>query len=101
MPRVRVKSMAEFNDWLLDQCIARAKVQPHPEIPGKTVWEVFEAERARLVPCRGPFDGFQAVQASVSKACTVRFDNNKYSLEAGAVGRPVEVRAYADRIELR
>jgi hypothetical protein len=31
----------------------------------------------------------------------VRFDNNRYSVAAGAVGRPVEIRAYADRIELR
>jgi hypothetical protein len=29
----------------------------------------------------------------------VRFDNNKYSVTASAVGRPVEVHAYADRIE--
>jgi hypothetical protein len=28
-------------------------------------------------------------------------DNNRYSVTAGAVGRPVEIRAYADRIELR
>ena len=100
-PRLRVKNMAELNDWLADQCVARAKTQPHPEIGGKTVWEVFEAERPSLVPYRGRFDGFHAVQASVSKTCLVRFDNNKYSVEASAVGRPVEVRAYADRIELR
>jgi hypothetical protein len=31
----------------------------------------------------------------------VRFDNNRYSVAANAVGRPVEIRAYADRIELR
>jgi len=31
----------------------------------------------------------------------VRFDNNRYSVAASAVGRPVEIRAYADRIELR
>src|SRR5206468_11402938 len=31
----------------------------------------------------------------------VRFDNNRYSVSAHAVGRPVEIRAYADRIELR
>ena len=31
----------------------------------------------------------------------VRFDNNKYSVEASAVGRPVEVHAYADRIVIR
>ena len=39
--------------------------------------------------------------ASVSKTCLVRFDNNRYSVSAHAVGRPVEIRAYADRIELR
>jgi len=38
------------------------------------------------------------VPASVSKTCLVRFDNNKYSVAASAVGRPVEVHAYADRI---
>jgi hypothetical protein len=31
----------------------------------------------------------------------VRFDNNKYSVMAAAVGRPVEIRAYAERIEIR
>ena len=39
--------------------------------------------------------------ASVARTCLVRFDNNRYSVAASAVGRPVEVRAYADRIELR
>jgi hypothetical protein len=39
--------------------------------------------------------------ASVSKTCLVRFDNNKYSVSASAVGRPVEVHAYADRIVIR
>ena len=39
--------------------------------------------------------------ASVSKTCLVRFDNNKYSVAASAVGRPVEVYAYPDRIVIR
>ena len=50
---------------------------------------------------RGPFDGFHATEASVSKICLVRFDNNQYSVEARAVGQPVDVRAYADRIVIR
>jgi hypothetical protein len=41
------------------------------------------------------------VQTSVSKTCLVRFDNNKYSVTASAVGRTVEVHAYADRIVIR
>ncbi len=49
----------------------------------------------------GRFDGFHAVPASVSKTCLVRFDNNKYSVAASAVGRPIEVQAYADRIVIR
>lgn len=53
------------------------------------------------MPYAGRFDGFLAVPTSVSKTCLVRFDNNRYSVCASTVGRPVEVRAYAERIELR
>jgi transposase len=100
-PRVRTKSYEELNAWLLDRCLAYAKAHRHPEFRDRTIWEAFEAERPSLVPYAGRFDGFHAVQASVSKTCLVRFDNNKYSVAASAVGRPVEIRAYADRIELR
>jgi len=100
-PRVRVKSFAELNALLLDQCIAYAKAHRHPEERERTVWEMFEAERASLVPYAGPFDGFHAVSAAVSKTCLVRFDNNRYSVQASAIGRPVEIRAYAERIEVR
>jgi hypothetical protein len=41
------------------------------------------------------------VPAAVSKTCLVRFDNNKYSVMAKALGRPVEVHAYAERIMIR
>jgi transposase len=99
-PRLRVKSYEELNAWLTDRCVGWAQAQRHPEVRDKTIWEMFEAERPSLVPYAGRFDGFHAVPASVSKTCLVRFDNNKYSVSASAVGRPVEIRAYADRIEL-
>jgi transposase len=100
-PRLRFKSYDELNAWLTDKCIAYAKAHPHPELTGQTIWQAFEAERQKLVPYAGRFDGFHAVPASVSKTCLVRFDNNKYSVAASAVGRPVEVQAYADRIVIR
>ena len=100
-PRLRVKTYDEMNAWLLDKSIAYAKAHPHPERSDQTVWEVFEEERPNLVPYRGRFDGFHALPASVSKTCLVRFDNNKYSVNASAVGRPVEIHAYADRIVVR
>jgi transposase len=100
-PRLRLKNLDELNAWLLDKCIAYAKAHRHPELTDQTIWEVFEAERPKLVPYAGRFDGFHSVPASVSKTCLVRFDNNKYSVAANAVGRPVEVHAYADRIVIR
>jgi hypothetical protein len=93
--------LAELNDWLLDRCIAHAKANKHPEKMEKTIWERFEEERPRLVEYRGRFDGFHALPAAVSKTCLVRFDNNKYSVASRAVGRPVEIHAYADRIVIR
>ena len=100
-PRLRVKTYDELNAWLTDKCVAYAKVHPHPERPDQTVWDLFEEERPNLVPYRGRFDGFHALPASVSKTCLVRFDNNKYSVNASAVGRPVDIHAYADRIVVR
>src|SRR3984893_6327346 len=79
-PRLRVASYDELNAWLLDRCVAYAKAHRHPELTDRTIWQAFEAERPQLVPIRGPFDGFHATQASVSKTCLVRFDNNKYSV---------------------
>src|SRR6187399_761152 len=97
-PRLRVKSLEELNVWLLDKCIAYAKAHRHPEQSERMIWQMFEEERGSLVHYVGQFDGFHCVPASVSKTCTVRFDNNKYSVLSTAVGRPVEVHAYADRI---
>src|SRR6185503_11453042 len=100
-PRLRVASYEELNAWLLDRCVAYAKAHKHPELAGRTIWQAFEAERPQLVQITGPFDGLHATQASVSKTCLVRFDNNKYSVASRAVGRPVEIQAYADRIVIR
>jgi hypothetical protein len=100
-PRLRVASYEELNAWLLDRCVAYAKAHKHPELADRTIWQAFEAERPQLVQITGSFDGFHATQASVSKTCLVRFENNKYSVASRAVGRPVEIQAYADRIVIR
>jgi hypothetical protein len=100
-PRLKFRSYEELNAWLLDRCVAYAKAQPHPELKDKTIFAVFEAERSALIPYRGPFDNFHATTVAVSKTCLVRFDTNKYSVSSKAVGRPVDVHAYADRIVIR
>ena len=68
-PRLRFASYAELNAWLLDQCVATARRQPHPDDPTRTVFAVFEAERAALIPYRGPFEGSRLQIGTVSKTC--------------------------------
>ena len=100
-PRVAFKTLADLNGWLADKCVEYAREQPHPEHKDTTVFAMFEAERPKLMAYRGAFDGFHATAASVSKTCLVRFDRNKYSVASKAVGRPVDIHAYADRIVLK
>jgi hypothetical protein len=101
-PRLRFKSYAELNAWLAARCLAHAQRAMHPELKDRTLWEVFEtAERAALIAYRGPFDGFHALPAAVSKTLLVRFDHNQYSVHAKASGRPVDIHAYAERIVIR
>jgi transposase len=100
-PRPSFKTLDDLNGWLADKCINYAREQAHPERTDKTVFEMFEAERAVLMAYRGAFDGFHATSAAVSKTCLVRFDRNKYSVNSKAVGRPVDIHAYADRIVIK
>ena len=97
-PRLRFKSYVELNAWLLDMRLSWAKAHAHPERPEQTIWEVFEEERPKLIPGRGGFDGFDALPASVSKTCLVRFDNNEYSVSASAAR---STSTHADRIVIR
>jgi hypothetical protein len=54
-----------------------------------------------LISYRGPFDSYRWTPARVSKTCLVRVGNNLYSVQASAIGRPVGVYIYANRIVLR
>ena len=97
-PKPRVKSLAELNAWLEDQCIAYAKRTKHPEFKDRTVWDVFQEERASLMELRGPFDGFVEKAVRASTTCLIMADHNRYSVDARAAGRMVLVRSYAERI---
>jgi len=97
-PKPKVKTLDELNGWLAEQCIAYAKRTRHPELRERTVWEVFEEERASLTPFVGPFAGFVEKPMRATVTCLVTHDRNRYSVDARAAGRAVLVRTYADRI---
>jgi hypothetical protein len=97
-PKPRVKTLAELNAWLEDQCFAYAKRTKHPEFKERTIWEVFQDERASLMELRGPFDGFVEKAVRASTTCLIMADHNRYSVDARAAGRMVLVRSHAERI---
>ncbi len=97
-PKPRVKNLTELNAWLADQCIAYAKRTRHPEFKDRTIWEVFQDERASLMALRGPFDGFVEKPVRATTTCLIMADHNRYSVDARAAGRMVLVRSHAERI---
>jgi transposase len=97
-PRLHAADYDELNAMLRERVIAHAKSARHPEFKDRTIWEVFQEEQAALVALQVPFQGFHEVTAAVSKTCLVSFDRNRYSVSAKAVGRPVQLRAYATRL---
>jgi transposase len=100
-PRLRFPGYGELNGWLEARCLSLARECRHPEVKDRTIWEVFEDERPALIPYCGPFDGFHEKTLGVQKNCLVQFDRNRYSVEARAVGRTVQLHAYAERIVVR
>jgi DNA-directed RNA polymerase subunit K/omega len=97
-PRLHFASYAELNAWLEARCLTQARESAHPEQSDKTVWEVFEAERASLIEYCGPFDGFREIEVAVSKSSLVRFDHNRYSVAVKAARRTAQLRVYAERV---
>ena len=97
-PRLHFADYGELNAWLEARCLTQARASAHPEQTDKTVWEVFEAERASLIAYRGPFDGFREIEVAVSKSSLVRYDHNRYSVAVKAARRTAQMRVYAERI---
>jgi transposase len=96
--RRKFADLTELNQWLHDQCLTHAASHKHPDTPLLTVHDVFKGERRHLLTVRVPFDGYLESTARVSSTALVAFDRNSYSVHVSAVGNPVTVRAYADRL---
>ena len=101
-PRLRFKSYDDLNAWLIDKCLCLGEgASPTPSRAN--------ARSGRSSKTSGRSWSSIAVASTASTArrrrcrrlCLVRFDNNHYSVNASAVGRPVEFQAYADRVVIR
>lgn len=94
-------SLEAFNEHLQAAALDYSQKRPHPEDRSRSVYEVFLKERSSLIPFVEPFDAWRAVTATVSKCLLVHFDSNRYSVAAHALGRPVEVQAFSERVVIR
>ena len=99
-PRPKFAHLDALNVWLESQCLELAQRRAHPEIRGRTVWEVYQEECGQLLALPSAFPAYRAVETHASSTSLVRFDANRYSVACEAAGRRLTLRAYAERIEI-
>jgi hypothetical protein len=101
-PVPQVESIQELNERLVSQCVERAKRTAHPEISAKTIWEMWEEERDKLLELpAGDFDCCKVEdEKRVDRYCTAAFDGNRYSVPSRYVGMRVQVKGYAEEVKV-
>jgi transposase len=77
----KIHSVDEGNSQLLAFAQGKAMRRQHPTRPDRTVDEVLQEERARLLQLPETLPSTnRVVPARVDKTATIRFDNNRYSV---------------------
>lgn len=91
VPVPDVKSLDEFNDMLATWC-EKQRTQR---------WSGWEQERAglRTMP-KMPHMCAVPHWLTVNKMCLITFDRNRYSVPSVYVGKTLQVRAFAEKIEV-
>lgn len=99
-PRRKVDSLAELNRRLIQELELAAQTRPHPDVPDRTVWQVFVQERAALRPLAPRFNGYVERELRVDSTCLVHIDRNCYSVDSRYAHRHVTARVFADRLQV-
>ncbi len=96
----RWPSLEALNDWVAQRCRQAWEEMKHPEWPELTVGELLQDERAKLMPCPKPFDGYLEHPGRVSSTSLVFVERNRYSVPTTLANHVVSVRLYPERIEV-
>jgi len=97
----RYRDLTDLNAQARAWCAGRAGDRPWPEDRARTVREVFEEERGKLLPLpEGSFPTDEVLEASVGKHPYVRFDGNDYSVPHDRVDRTLTVVASEERVRI-
>jgi transposase len=100
IPCLKFADMKELNEHLKEQMLVEARNSRHPEIEGKSVYEVYEEEKPYLRRQDRAFDGYVTKESTVGVNCLVRFGNNYYSAPCEYAGKGVSIRIYANKVVL-
>lgn len=92
------ESLTALNQWLEQRCIELWQEIPHPEDRSRSVAEVLQQERPKLMETPVSFDGFVEYTKRVSSTCLVAFERCKYSVPASFANHVISLRVYADKL---
>ena len=99
-PRLKFSNLAALNAHLSNRCQQLQQIRAHPQDKCKTLSEHHAIEREQLRPVGATFSAFSERSVRVDSTCLVNIDRNRYSVECGFANQMVNVRIYADRIEV-
>lgn len=94
-PILNGTSYADINSQLREMCLKWSKTKYHPDLKDRTILEVYEEEKAYLIPYRGEFTAYRLHPTVVSPLSMVNYDTNMYSVECAYVGLAVQIKSYA------
>ncbi|MEY2935914.1 MAG: hypothetical protein RL033_6663 [Pseudomonadota bacterium] len=95
------KDLATLNDEALTWCQTVALRRPWQDDRTRTVGEVFEEERSRLLPLPGDvFPAHDRLETRVGKTPYIRFDGNDYSVPHHHVRQLVAILADESRVRV-
>ena len=102
VPRRHTNDLAGLNEALAGECVSYAKRHPHALSRSHAPCGRCSRRSARACRrCRrGRSMAIGCDSLRVSPTSLIRFDRNRYSVEARAAGRVVELRSYADRVRV-
>ena len=89
------ESYEEINSVLREMSMGWSKTMKHPEYKDRTIFEVYEEEKADLITYNGEFKGYRLHSVTVSPTSMVSYDSNMYSVECAYVGLAVQIKSYA------
>ena len=90
----RWSSLGELNEWLTTACQNSWAELTHPQWPELSVADVWQDERARLMPMPKAFDGYVEQPVRVTATALIHFQRNRYSVPCEWVNSVVSLRAY-------